>query len=131
MAKCTAADSAREQSGHRTEGVAADVVDVDFDPAERSEDPRGLPRGVADAVDVGDRSADVDALGRFAAQRAARAGEHRYIVAAVNECGRYLVLLAFGPTRARRDPRPEARMERVRDETNVWGHTVWVVGAGE
>ena len=100
-------DRVGEQSSHRTEeDVAVDVVDVVVDPAECGEVPGGLPRGAADAADVGDRPADVDGLDRLAAQRALSASQDRDVVAAVDECPRDRVLLAVRAARAHLDPHP-------------------------
>ena len=103
------------------EGVTADVVEVGVDFTECSENPGGLTRRVVDTADVRDHPPDVDTLDRLAAQRDVRTSEYRHVVAAVNERSCDLVLLAFGPARARLDPRPEVGVERVRDETDVWG----------
>ena len=120
LVRCIAADRVGEQRGHRTEeGVSADVVDVGVDPAERGEDPGGLARGVADAAwGIARRMSIPQCL---AAQRAVRASQDRDVVAAVDERRRGRVLLAFRAARARLDPRPEERVECVRDETDVWG----------
>ena len=118
-----AADRVREQSGHRTEeGVAADVVGIGVDSPERSPDPSSFLRGFADAADVGDRRADIDALDHLAAQRSVRVSQDRDIVSEVDERRRELILLVCAG-RPRLAPRPEV-LERVQDETDVWAHIV-------